>query len=500
VRQHGDLVNPATGNEPGDSFVSFDPPGTEASQVGNTGLRIAGAEPDTAFAARLGSPEPPSFVIYLVPDSHRVREDVLAVCADVRGFLQLPMLIANASSAQARKLSEIPDVRVVEVGPVLGTLVPLLRGLDVMAAIETLSAAGADAPYIVGGTKSGVGGYPTLVDVDGRRVFGADTIRHFNTRPARMPVLNLSLEPPRTSTGQWPWSDVDPVNLATNLLGSRQLYVFASGNQDDRQPGREMTSAWAEAHWVLSVGATADSEGTRLADYSNTGLPQLAGSGPDVVAWGQSLVNSAKSGTSYAAAKVSRAVALCASAIEQLRHEAQVAREEVVDGIPLVGLGVVDTDYRGIDSEAPRAPIPALPEVAVDVEGFRTALAACVDTGIRVDISPAPERLRRMIIAAARAMPKYQPYEVGGGFISSDVVIDWLAAWTAKHVAWFFAETAPSSAPLYDFPDSPVFTSREELRELDRAVISAAPIWRWDYRTAEFSMRKDAVLPDSAAS
>jgi hypothetical protein len=39
---------------------------------------------------------------------------------------------------------------------------------------------------------------------------------------------------------------------------------------------------------------------------------------------GASLINTAKAGTSYAAPKVSHAGGVCAAAIEQLRHEAQM--------------------------------------------------------------------------------------------------------------------------------------------------------------------------------
>ena len=272
------------------------------------------------------------------------------------------------------------------------------------------------------------------------------------------------------------------MNLATYRLAARQLCVFASGNQDKRRPGRERTSAWAETPWVLTVGATTDAEGTELADYSNTGLAELRGSGPDVAAWGASLVNTAKTGTSYAAPKVSHAVAVCAAAIEQLRHQAEAVEGRAVEGIPLIGHGVIDTNYRGIQRQMGRTPIPALPEIGVDIEGLRQALAACTELGIRLDLTPKPERLRRMIIAAARPMP-FEPAWVGAGFISDDVVIEWLATWNARHVAWFLADGAPSSASLATFPDAPIFAGRDELSLLAGAVGVTAPAWRWDYGT-----------------
>jgi hypothetical protein len=472
-----------------DAFIPVEPPGHhhEGGQVEDV-VRVAGNDHEPAAPPSISGP---SSVLYLLEDSLQVREQIRTICGEVNGFLQLPMLIAPASREQAMELSQIEGVLVADVGPVLTRLVPLLRGLDVMAAVETRSAAGGDAPYVVGGTRRGLGGYPILIDRDGRRLIDADETLTFDTRPASLSVINLSLQPPLTAASEWPWSDLDPINVATRWLASRQLCVFASGNQSERRPGREHTSAWAEAPWVLSVGATGDQDGTQLADYSNTGTADQAGSGPDVVAWGASALDNAKTGTSYAAPRVSGVAAVLASVIEQIRHQMQVASGEPAEGIPLVGLGWIDKDYRGIEETAARTAIPALPAMAIDSEGLHRALAACTTSGIALEITSTPQRLRRMVIAAARPLPNYKPYEVGAGFISTDVVLAWLATWTANEIASHFAASDAPATPRGVLPDAPIFSGIDPLRELADVALGAAPIWRWDFATAEFGMRRD---------
>jgi Subtilase family len=421
-----------------------------------------------------------------------VRREVRAVGANVQGFMNLPMLIAAATRDQAEQLTRISDVHVVGVGPALRALVPLLRGMDLMATIETLSAAGVDQPYVIGGTRKGMGGYPSIDEPTRQIVFEEPS--PFNTRAARLQIVNLSVEPPTRPEGQWPWSNLDPVNIATSWLAPRHLFVFASGNQDPEQPGREITSAWAEAPWVLSVGATADEAGTELAEYSNTGVPGIPGSGPDVVAWGASLVDKTESATSYAAPKVTGMAAICASAIEQLRHQASDDAASGNEGVPLCGIGFVDTDYKGTEVLDPRWSIPAQPLVGVDTEGLRRAVSACAATGIRLNIQPKAERLRQMILAAARPMPNYQRHEVGAGFIDHSLLFDWLGKWTAKHLAWFFAEVEPPSLPtpvLADLPDAPIFGNRAELEKLAQVALYSAPHWSWDFRNNKFGMRPD---------
>jgi len=244
---------------------------------------------------------------------------------------------------------------------------------------------------------------------------------------------------------------------------------------------------------VLGVGATEDSEGTKLAEYSSTGLPDIPASGPDVVSWGASRLNTAKVGTSFAAPRVSEASALCASAIEQVAHSLATQRGEAV-GVPLIGYGWIDRDFAA-ESVSPRDPIPAQPAVSVDREGLARSVAACKEAGIALDVSVRRDRLRTMIISSARPIPNARPHEVGAGFVNAEVVIEWLARWTTKHLAWFFASEAPSSRAFELLPDAPIFAGVEELTKLAIVLGASAPHWRWDFARSEFSWRPDSALP-----
>lgn len=77
----------------------------------------------------------------------------------------------------------------------------------------------------------------------------------------------------------------DPVNVGTKLLTERGIsVVFSAGNTG---PGLSTMNPYAQAPWVVSVGAT-DSKG-RLASYSSRG--SFGNSGPNLVAPGTTVVS-----------------------------------------------------------------------------------------------------------------------------------------------------------------------------------------------------------------
>ena len=131
-------------------------------------MQIAKAASDAAFAAKVASGTEPSYAIHVIGDPTRVKEETGHLWADALKFLCLPMLLVSARRDEVERLTRSSDLLVTEVAPEQGreisALVPLLRGLDLMCAVETASAAGAEAPYLFGGTRRGIGGYPTLIE------------------------------------------------------------------------------------------------------------------------------------------------------------------------------------------------------------------------------------------------------------------------------------------------------------------------------------------------
>ena len=110
------------------------------------------------------------------------------------------------------------------------------------------------------------------------------------------------------SQGSGPWyrfNEYDPVNVVTRAATRTVLVVMAVGNERRSDDYRETLSAWAEASWVISVGATLSPGGGPLSPTSAVGIPGR--SGPTLVAYGQSPRTDDPywKGTSFAAGRVS---------------------------------------------------------------------------------------------------------------------------------------------------------------------------------------------------
>src|SRR3990172_7974647 len=250
-------------------------------------------------------------------------------------YRAIPLIDVACREKVALDLAGLPGVRAV---------LPAFEGIDdsrrVVAGIDFLvwsawrQFSSAPSRELFGGRNEGdLPGYPVIrlhADTEGNTL-EADPQVLWRTRPALIPIINISL-------GTWelnyPFTPNNIVNVATHDAATRGLLVVvAAGNCGKADRNRESMSAWAEAPWVLSVGATEDEKGTTLADYSSKGVRDDPDSGPDVVAYGRSTLSPYPEGTSFAAPRVSLYGMICAAAMLELRHAFQVASGEEVQGV-----------------------------------------------------------------------------------------------------------------------------------------------------------------------
>jgi hypothetical protein len=251
-------------------------------------------------------------------------------------------------------------------------------------------------------------------------------------------------------------------------------------------------SAWAEMPWVLAVGATGDPAGTTLANYSARGITGIADSGPDVVAYGASVFDPNKLGTSFAAPRVSGGAVLCAAIIEQLRFQIERQRGAQVHGIPLVGWALVDEFGDDPLPMPPRLAVPALPPIGVDEEALASSLKLLDAEQIELDLTVTPNRLRWMLVSSAQPMPRFGQHEVGAGFYSEEGLHDWFAGFSGAHLGWLAAPAVPGSETLRALSEFRLLVP-DELTRLHQVIRDTAPVWRFDVRTGALQMRPEEM-------
>jgi hypothetical protein len=404
-------------------------------------------------------------------------------------FRTLPLAELKCTEEAARQVVTLPGVEFV-VPALEGT--PRTRsiaiGLDWLATVGELQQAVHLNDSVFGGRTPGQPpGYPVLGHDGDRLIIDADPNVEWPTEPAIMPVINMSLG---TKPVDYPFLRNDIVNLATYGVGVRgsQLLVVSAGNCGTFRTGRETLSAWAQAPWVLSVGATADPEGRVLAEYSGRGAPDKPDSGPDLVAWGKSDIAPHPEGTSFAAPRVTFSAMLCAAALLQLRHAVQVASGKVVEGIRLVGCGFVDSWGKSIWNGQPRVPVPALPAIGVRSDELAALLRFCEEHGLELNVRGTAAVLRSLLIAAARPMAGYEKHEVGAGFLSVPIMSRFLAELSGADMLRMFASEEVPSNVLSEASRWHVFDGRR-LETLVRVVAATRPEWRYDWRRQRYAAR-----------
>lgn len=404
-------------------------------------------------------------------------------------YATVPFFEASCDEVVAKKLARLDGVlRVFRAAAGVDQTSGIVAGIDLLATFDIMQRT-REYEAVIGGRQEGEEpGYPILAERDGELFLEHDPQVLWGARPAAMPVVNISLG---TLALDYPHVLNDPVNLALTGAARNQLIVMAGGNCGEHD-GRESMSAWAESPHVLSVGATEDEGGTTLADYSSRGIPSDPESGPDVVAWGASALDTRVRGTSFAAPRVSRCALVCAAAMLQLRTAYLIASGQPVEGVPLVGMGIIDGfgPEMFFNSMGRRLPAPALPIVGPNMDGIGGIVHAAADARISLQVAVDHRLVRRVLLAAARPMSGYGPHEVGAGFLSLEVFLDYLAHFTADDFLTLFASGEPPNELRRKAQTWTMFDPHQ-VQSLARVVLATAPYWLWDYRERRLGWRLD---------
>lgn len=249
-------------------------------------------------------------------------------------------------------------------------------------------------------------------------------------------VLNLSLGPAGTA-----FDPNEPLQIATNFasqLGT--AVVVAAGN---RGPALDTLQPLARAPWVIAVGAT-DANGS-LVNISSRGVAD--GAKPTVVADGSIPGTDERfpdATTSFAAPKVSAMVVWLQKFLQlvigDLADQHQGIWSFKSRPIEVHRIGFVDT---GVDVEK----LPPINETQrwfastgkdhleisrSDAEaGWYREFMRCFDAlNVVIEVDSGPATIKRCLQLAAKPMPGFAEHDVGAGFLSGELVIDFMAGFT----------------------------------------------------------------------
>lgn len=430
------------------------------------------------------------YLVVLSPQSGWAqRQAVLQVAGGGQACRALPLLVAHCDAAAAASIAALPSV--LRVMPALENLEetwPIVEGLDFLAGTHVAHQQGSGIAGTTGGHARGaMRGYPVLRPASGGLELHFDPGLDLAAEPALMPAINFSLG---TYARDYPVTGNDAVNAATWGVAQEQLVVAAAGNCGTH-PGVSSVSAWARMPHVLAVGATTDESGNELAPYSSTGTPDQSGSGPDLVACGNSAVDPSVQGTSFAAPRVTFMACLITAALLQLRHALQVCAGRDVEGIRLVGPGMLDAWARGGiwgRRAWARNGLPSLPAVGTDAAAVAALWRLIASQGLPVQIRGGVTLLHELLRSAARPMPGHGHWQVGAGFVSDDLVLDRLAAVTGADVLRWFVRDPRRVALMPDAARLRVF-DRRALATMKEVVRASYPQWNVDWQTRSFAWR-----------
>jgi hypothetical protein len=379
-------------------------------------------------------------------------------------------------------VARVSDVIAVEYP---ATRIPILQGLDeVMAEWSSLfGTIGPNGNPAAGEAPEGtIPTYPVLDLSGGQPLVRRDPSLQLLTRFGFLAVFQLSIAPSPEELFQFlPFSPKDPINVATQAVADMAAVVVASGNfPGGRPPNLDRMNPWAEAPWVIGVGATTGPDGMELANYSMVGRPGVTG--PTVAADGtDELDPEGPPGTSFAGPKVCRQLLYMAAYLLTLRHAAQVLTGGFVEGVPLVGLGAVDENINEAFLTRRRLALPALPTAGIEVGALRQLWGVLGDAAIRVaDLQPTPAVLRTMLTASARAMSRYQPHQVGYGFVSDETTSVYLSRFSGATLLELFVSGRIDPAVM-ERASALRLTDRKALPALMEIWKGAGLVVAWDY-------------------
>lgn len=281
-------------------------------------------------------------------------------------------------------------------------------------------------------------------------------------------VLSISLGPSNTL-----FDENDPLQVATrNIVNSKIPVVVAAGNSVGKGPAGRIMQPLAQAPWVISVGAT--DENQNLLATSNIGITGQCQ--PTVVSLGVTRhipgVQDFEPGTSFAAPKVSRAVAFTKKALELFIRYFGDAISKKWDVLPkpikLPVIGFLDT---GIDPDhIPPLPVPLFPGDNVifiprgdrEKNWYIEINSMLAQNNIAINLDASPSTIKRALSLMAKPLPKHSPTEVGYGFVGDAEVLDYLSNFTASRFIELFA------------PENKDISNKPSFQELDKRL---GPIW-----------------------
>lgn len=244
-------------------------------------------------------------------------------------------------------------------------------------------------------------------------------------------VINLSLGYYGTFDPQ------DPLQLLT--LRAWELGIVVVAAAGNRGPRPATLTEFAQAPWVISVGAT--DEHLQILETSSRGAAN--GPHPTVVSCGMDAIDPPMApGTSFAAPRVAGAAGLLIGALRLL--DARWRRGAPADEIHPMRLGFADTGidpdrlerHFGVIAQSIRAQggawavVPADPREVVwmdEVSRFLDARALEVHTAVE------PSMVARAICLATRPLPADEAH-VGNGYFSMDEAMSLLGSLTPSRL------------------------------------------------------------------
>lgn len=302
-------------------------------------------------------------------------------------------------------------------------------------------------------------------------------LRKYECPPAYMPVLNLSIGPEYARNTH--------VDHALQILSETRLLTISAGN-DGRPAGNQSSInkfIRDEPHnGILVVGAT-DESGDKLADYSSTGLKNEKYRRPCIVARPGKIT-----GTSFAAPKVANLACVCFDAIFQIANVECTSRSDKAAGVPLVGWGLIDK-LEGELGLPGRADIPAMPFLGVFEKELRDAFSILHKKDLVPVFSVHGPPIRRLILDCARKLNGYERHEVGSGFVSQELLLDYLANLHLGKILSMFCDNVSSVQIPAAVWNLKVF-DRDELSELAEIGQASRPIWAYDYLEPKFIVNR----------
>jgi hypothetical protein len=408
-----------------------------------------------------------TYAVHLEEPIDVVNERLIREFARVQTPMGIPIAFVAVDESKASRLTDIPGV--------LGARQASDRDRRIVYGLDHLlyfATAHWNATH-TNGLAKGYDGELSVADIPpyprldycspGNVSFLADV--QLSTRLCAFGAVNMSVQP----VPPFPFCPSDPVSMATQIVSESYPVVIAAGNRLASSPNR-LIRGWAEADWVISVGATLDEEGLTPAPYSLVGSDKVPGSGPTVMAFGGD-DHSPRRGTSFAAPRVSEEIAVMAAYQLSLGHYISKL-QNVEEGIPVVGLGFIDLHNlpgRGqehgfcvADLAPPTRSLPALPIPTVREDSLEHAVEWINEHPGRGTASISTV-LRRMLLASAWPMRGFAQHLVGYGFVSPSSTLEYLARFDAADFASvLLADGLPPAGleelrgvPLFDIGDLP---------------------------------------------